>query len=114
MVPINVIVSPIFPLGGENDVMVETTMVKEELVAVPPLVATVTAPVEANDGTVTVSLVEVAAVTVAGIPSKKLTVFCAGVVSNPVPMMSIVSPTLALVMALPPDWKPVICGITLK
>jgi hypothetical protein len=63
-------------------------------VVVPAVVVTLTVPLVAPAGTVTVSLVALAAVTVAAIPLNR-TVFPAGVGANAVPLIVTLDPTLA-------------------
>ena len=62
------------------------------LVDEPPGAVTLSVPVVAPAGTVTVSWVVVAALTVASVPLKR-TVFCAGVALKPMPAMVTVVPT---------------------
>ena len=64
--------------------------------ALCPLTATTTFPVPAPVGTVTVSSVAVAAVTVAEMSSWKVTVFSLAVVLKFVPVMVTVAPTAPL------------------
>ena len=67
--------------------------------AVPPLVVSWRGPVVALLGTVTVSVVAVAAVTGATaqlLPAVNRTVLAAGVRRNPVPVRTVLPPTLAL------------------
>jgi hypothetical protein len=93
-----VTVAPTAPLVGEKLVMtgVARTVKLEPLVAVTPEVVTEIGPVEAPTGTITVSVVEVAPVTVAAVPLNSTTLLD-GVVLKLVPVIVTVAPTAPLV-----------------
>jgi hypothetical protein len=90
-------------VGGANGVKLPLLM------AVCPPTVTEIVPALAFVGTVTVKLVVVAAVTVAGMLLKKRTLLLAGMVLNPVPVRVMLAPMAALVGV-----KPVIVGETVK
>jgi hypothetical protein len=95
LVPVMVTVPPGATTVGEMPEMVGTTLGSttkaDTAVAVPPGAVTVTGPVVAPAGTVTVSDVSVASVTVAAVPLN-FTVVVPGWSENPVPRIRTVSP----------------------
>ncbi len=98
-VPVTVTVVSAAPAAGLNPVTVGaatpgSTVNVCELVVESEAVATVTVPVVAPDGTVTVRRVAVAAVTVAVVPLN-LTVLAPVVVAKPVPPMVTFAPVAA-------------------
>jgi hypothetical protein len=100
-VPVIVTAAPDSPLLGLKLVMIGppdplVTVNGLPLVALPPGEVTVTVPEMAAAGTVTISWVAVAPVTVAAVPLKE-TAFWAGLVLNPVPLTVTLVPTGPLV-----------------
>ena len=96
-VPFTVTAVPGVPMVGAKPEIVGVPFVPATvngvaLVDEPPGAVTLIVPVVAPAGTVTVSWVVVAALTVASVPLKR-TVFCAGVALNPMPAMVTVVPT---------------------
>jgi hypothetical protein len=95
--PLITTVAPMAPLSGLIDVMVgdPSTLKLLLLVIVIPLTMMLMDPVVAPAGTVVVILVDVDAVTVAGIPLNK-TALLAGVVLKFVPVITMVAPSAPL------------------
>lgn len=104
---------PIAPLAGEKLVKVglATTVKLVALVAVPPLVVTVTLPVIAAVGTVTVAVVRVAADTVAAMAPNFTVGFRVVALVKPVPAITMLAPIAPLLGVSP---VMVGCGKTLK
>lgn len=86
--PVMVTIVPTGPMFGEKVLIAADgeTVNAEPLVAEPPVVVTVNDPVVAPEGTVATICVAEAEVTVPAMPLK-LTVFCATVELNPVPVI---------------------------
>jgi hypothetical protein len=100
LVPVMVTVVPAAPIAGVNPEIVgvplsAVTVNGAELVTEPTGDVTVIVPVVAPAGTLVTICVGVDETTVAWVPLKR-TVFCAGVVLNPVPEIVTVAPTAPL------------------